>query len=556
MTTSSYGGSRSGPIQGIQLPENVPLDTDLAAVGMNDPIEFLSNTEGHVTIRVEDNQAMMHISDPAMRRYKLDAVDSDGSSRLYTVTPHGSRRCISSNDPASISNAASSSRPSTLTDTTQPPSSRNNWETNEVIQPPSAQAASAGRDNEQGVDRSNGAGTKDKTQSLTLLVERSGGFRWFALGVLGLLLLAGGAIAGIICGAGGCSSPDTTGSPTSVPTTGSSEPTFTTTSRNPTMPPTGAPAEPISESPITTPPISTPLPTFSSTSTEAITERPITAPPITTPVPISPSTSTVSPTLPVTLGPTFIVPGLSPETLAKQNDFTTPQGLALLFVESYPGFAQLPDWRKRQIFSMATFFRSFNGPAWPLSRRFQWLESGVHECDWASVQTQSCDMNQEMEFLGLLSDPDLTGSMPPEVGLLTQLEELSVINCGLVGNATTVLPDELTSLTNLRLFSVEGNALTGEVPTVLTSFTNLQYLGLQDNQWTGTVPADWANLSNLRSLDLSNTSLTGSIPEAFVYFENLEDLLIVGTQLVIPTELCDSPSLIISADCGTIECCQ
>jgi Leucine-rich repeat (LRR) protein len=160
-----------------------------------------------------------------------------------------------------------------------------------------------------------------------------------------------------------------------------------------------------------------------------------------------------------------------------------------------------------------------------------------------------------MEFLGLLNDADLTGSMPNEVGLLTRLEELSVVACGLVGNATTVLPEALRSLTNLRLFSVAGNALTGHVPSVLTSFTNLQFLRLQDNQWTGTIPVGWAYLSNLRELELSDTRLTGSIPVEFLALTNLEALNVMGTQIAITTELCNMPSLTITADCATNGCC-
>jgi cell division septation protein DedD len=529
MTTSSYGGSRSGPIQGIQLPEHVPLDMDLD-VQMDDPIEFLRNTERPVTIRVE-NEAMMHISDPDLRRYKLHGIDSDGSSRICTMTPHDSSRGLSSYDPAS------SSRPTTLTDVTLPPSSRTNWETDEVIQPSSGQAASAGHDEEHGredVEKVTGTGTGDNPPSLTLLQEKAGGLRWFVFGVLALLLFAGAAITGIVCGTGKCSSPDPSESPTQVP------------SIAPTPVPSIAPT-PATATPTTMPPSGAP--------TETVTEFPSTAPPINSSVAPS-STSTISPTLPGTNGPTSMVPDLPPETLARQGDFTTPQGMAFLYVESYPGFAQLPDWRKRQIFSMATFYRSFNGHAWPLTRSYQWLFSSVHECEWASIQAQPCDLNQEMEFMGLLNDPDLTGSMPPEVALLTQLEELSVVDCGLVGNATTVLPDELASLTNLRLFSVEGNALSGEVPSVLTSFTNLQYLVLQDNLWTGTVPPDWSKLSYLRNLDLSNTGLTGSIPVGFLALTNLEGLNIMGTQLVIPADLCALTALTITADCGTIECCQ
>ncbi|CAB9523222.1 Leucine Rich Repeat [Seminavis robusta] len=291
--------------------------------------------------------------------------------------------------------------------------------------------------------------------------------------------------------------------------------------------------------------------------TMTITDSPTTAIPETmAPTTESPTSSPTGP--PVTIGPTSIVPGLSAETVAKQGDFSTPQGQAFFFVEGYPGFEELPDWRKQQLFGMATFFNAFNGRRWPLSRRLNWLDADFHECDWASIQSQPCDLENKMEFLGLLNDDSLTGYVAPEVGLLTELEELSVDLCGLTGNATTVLPEELSALSNLRLFSVSRNALTGTMPSTISSLSSLQFLHLDDNQWTGTIPADWGQLTFLREINIGgNIGLTGTIPLEWAALTNLESLIIEGTSVsgAIPTELCNVPTLTVTADCGNIECC-
>ena len=66
---------------------------------------------------------------------------------------------------------------------------------------------------------------------------------------------------------------------------------------------------------------------------------------------------------------------------------------------------------------------------------------------------------------------------------------------------TGTIPAELGGLTNLERLSLSDNYLTGTIPAELGGLTNLQSLTLYDNYLTGTIPAELGGLTNLQSLD-------------------------------------------------------
>ena len=110
-----------------------------------------------------------------------------------------------------------------------------------------------------------------------------------------------------------------------------------------------------------------------------------------------------------------------------------------------------------------------------------------------------------------LSDNQLTGSIPPEIGYLTNLTYLEISeNYDLTGS----IPPEIGNLTNLTYLNLGGNLLTGEIPPEIGNLTNLIDLDLRWNQLTGSIPSEIGNLTNLTNLSLSNNQLTGEIPES------------------------------------------
>ena len=180
------------------------------------------------------------------------------------------------------------------------------------------------------------------------------------------------------------------------------------------------------------------------------------------------------------------------------------------------------------------------------------------QCEWRSIQTSPCNLEGELEFLGLLSDPYLQGTMPPEVALLTKLEEISIVESGLPGTIETVFPVELAeSLTNLRLLSFEGNTLNGTLPTYLSSLTNLQYLKFMENAFSGTIPSELGLLTELIELNLSTNNIVGTVPTELAGLTKLVSLDISNTNLSgsIPAEVCNLP-LLETITCSQMSCCQ
>jgi len=57
------------------------------------------------------------------------------------------------------------------------------------------------------------------------------------------------------------------------------------------------------------------------------------------------------------------------------------------------------------------------------------------------------------------------------------------------------------------------NELTGSIPPEIGYLTNLTYLYLNNNQLTGEIPSEIGNLTNLERLILFDNQLTGIIPD-------------------------------------------
>ena len=68
---------------------------------------------------------------------------------------------------------------------------------------------------------------------------------------------------------------------------------------------------------------------------------------------------------------------------------------------------------------------------------------------------------------------------------------------------------ETTDTLNLNM-----NGLTGSIPPEIGNLTNLIYLNLSGNQFTGSIPSEIGNLTNLNELWLNINQLSGQIPES------------------------------------------
>ena len=150
--------------------------------------------------------------------------------------------------------------------------------------------------------------------------------------------------------------------------------------------------------------------------------------------------------------------------------------------------------------------------------------------------------SQRVTWLALGSQ-GLTGSIPAELGALTELTQLLLWDNQLSGEIPAAL-GALTKLTDLVLFS---NQLTGSIPAALGALTELTDLGLWGNQLTGSIPEELGDLTELTDLSLSRNQLNGSIPAALGDLTELTDLRLSDNQLTgsIPEELGDLTNLTI-----------
>lgn len=134
-----------------------------------------------------------------------------------------------------------------------------------------------------------------------------------------------------------------------------------------------------------------------------------------------------------------------------------------------------------------------------------------------------------------LSENQLSGTIPPALGILSYLIELSLWSNELTGS----IPSELSRLANLEMLHLGANELSGSIPPELGNLTNLAELGLYSNKLTGVIPAELGNLTNLEWLALTENRLSGPIPPELGNLTNLEWLALTENRLSgpIPAEL-------------------
>ncbi|KAK4487016.1 hypothetical protein RD792_006331 [Penstemon davidsonii] len=191
---------------------------------------------------------------------------------------------------------------------------------------------------------------------------------------------------------------------------------------------------------------------------------------------------------------------------------------------------------------------------------------------------------------------ELTGTIPSSIGKwLPNLQFLYLAGNRFSGN----IPNSITNLSSLNIFSISGNSFTGHIPINLGNLRSLQVLRLWANQFTndlsipeqefltslsncknltilvisanpitgplpkslgssnistslekflagecnisGTIPSEIGNLSSLLWLHLGGNNLTGMIPETLGHLRKVQSLSIYGNKLhgPIPNSFCN-----------------
>lgn len=155
--------------------------------------------------------------------------------------------------------------------------------------------------------------------------------------------------------------------------------------------------------------------------------------------------------------------------------------------------------------------------------------------EWYGIGTMYDGTAQKVLYISL-SNNNLSGNIPDEIGNLKQLTSLSMS----WNNLTGELPLSLFSLSKLEYITLIGtNGLCGTLPENLGNLVNLQSLTLSINKFEGEIPHSIGNLEKLHSLYLENNNFSGELPVEMGNLKNMEWLLLNNNSFSggIPKEL-------------------
>jgi Leucine-rich repeat (LRR) protein len=271
------------------------------------------------------------------------------------------------------------------------------------------------------------------------------------------------------------------------------------------------------------------------------------APPAPTIPSFPPSTSPATPTLPPveTVPPQqqlfeFLVSSSfdDGEALGVED---SPQAQAYEWLVNDPGLPGYSAAKIIQRYALSTFYFSTGGDAWV--ENTLWL-SEEDECSWftRSASFPLCEAGEivtlEMDF------NNLSGSLPPELALLTKLERVE-LSGGPDAFLSGSLPSELGILSSLDSFSVRGNQMSGTIPSDLGNWTWLRTLNLSLNRFSGRLSSELGQMARLSEIFMGSNELTGPLPAEIGQATGLFRLSLGDNNLSggLPTEIGLLPEL-------------
>ncbi|KAG6769665.1 hypothetical protein POTOM_025325 [Populus tomentosa] len=154
---------------------------------------------------------------------------------------------------------------------------------------------------------------------------------------------------------------------------------------------------------------------------------------------------------------------------------------------------------------------------------------------------------QELQLMNM----NISGSLAPELGQLSQLKILPLFFCCDIkrdfmwNELTGSIPREIGSLSSLKLLLLNGNKLSGSLPDELGYLSKLDRLQVDQNNISGPLPKSFANMSSVRHLHLNNNSISGQIPPELHKLSTLFHLLLDNNNLsgYLPPELSKFPEM-------------
>ena len=191
-------------------------------------------------------------------------------------------------------------------------------------------------------------------------------------------------------------------------------------------------------------------------------------------------------------------------------DSSSPQHRAYLWLSENTNLEDYSDEVIAQRYVLATFYYSTRGDGWFL--KDDWL-SDENECEWYNNagNRRVCSPRRELQSLEINFN-DLNGTLPPELGLLSDSLERIVLRGGPSSSITGSLPSELGYLTLLKVLSLRGNTVSGQIPSELGNWANINHFDVSDNRIGGPIPTEIGHFETLTYLHLGKNKLTGNLP--------------------------------------------
>jgi len=168
--------------------------------------------------------------------------------------------------------------------------------------------------------------------------------------------------------------------------------------------------------------------------------------------------------------------------------------------------------------ALTELYHSTNGDSW--RRNDNWLQDSKY-CNWYGIE---CFDGVVTDII--LSNNNLIGTIPSEIGQLNQITSL-VLN---------------------------GNDLTGTIPTQIGQLKKLYRLFLTDNNMNGPIPEQMGNLIELQILLLSKNNFTGTVP--FELCDNANIRVQVDNSVVVGCPILPLVWLTAVADKGSTDRCD
>lgn len=207
-------------------------------------------------------------------------------------------------------------------------------------------------------------------------------------------------------------------------------------------------------------------------------------------------------------------------------------------------YCHLDDWT-----ALKALYESTNGDEWFIKDGWEVVQYDAlpEKCDLSTLFGVGLNANGRVNCIDLDFEynctvdthsigNNLTGILPNEIGLLSDLTELC-LNYNDIGGA---LPISLGQLNKLKSLWLHGNKFSGKISeSIFSNLKKLEVAFLSANQFSGSIPVSLGQCNNLKELGLFQNHLTGNIPESLANLNNLQILNLRNNELSgpIPSQL-------------------